>query len=104
VIRVRFLSEADRRAFALADNRIAEPSDWDDDLLKAELGFLFDNDYDLNVTGFGLADLNFMIAGDNAAAEPPVELPYPNAVPVSRLGDLWWIGPHRLYCGSARKL
>ena len=102
VIRVRFLSEADARAFALADNRIAELSDWDEDLLKAELGFLFANDYDLDVTGFGLADLDFTIAGDNDDAEPPVELPDPGAVAVSREGDLWLIGPHRLYCGNAR--
>jgi DNA modification methylase len=102
VIRVRFLSEADRRAFALADNRLSELSDWDDTLLKAELGFLFANEYDLDVTGFALADLDFTIAGDNNDAEPPVELPDPGAVAVSREGDLWLIGPHRLYCGNAR--
>jgi ParB-like chromosome segregation protein Spo0J len=88
VIRVRFLSEADRRAFALADNRIAELSDWDEDLLEAELGFLFEQDYDLDATGFGLADLDFTITGETGDAEPPVELPDPDADAVSRVGDL----------------
>ncbi len=56
VIRARFLSEADRRAFALADDRLAELSEWDEELLKGELEFLFEQDYDLDVTGFDLGD------------------------------------------------
>lgn len=101
IIRASFLSEADRRAFALAHNRLAELSEWDDDLLAAELEFLFEQDYDLTVTGFDLADLDLSVA-EGAETEPPVELPDEDMVAVSRPGDLWHIGPHRLYCGSAR--
>ncbi|WP_347302148.1 DNA methyltransferase [Croceibacterium sp. TMG7-5b_MA50] len=100
VIRVRFVSEADRRAFALADNRLAELSDWDDEALKGELTFLFEQDYDLDVTGFSLGDLDLGVTTDEP--EPPVELPMADAVAVSRTGDLWLIGEHRLYCGNSR--
>ena len=100
VIRAQFLSEADRRAFALADNRLAELSEWDEELLKGELEFLFEQDYDFGVTGFDLGDLDLGVG--ETKAEEPVELPDPAAVAVSRIGDLWRIGPHRLYCGSSR--
>jgi DNA modification methylase len=100
VIRKRFMSEADRRAYAVAANRLAELSDWDDDLLKAELEFLFDQDFDISVTGFDLGDLDlgFSTVADEAPADP-VD---PVGPAVSRTGDLWQIGPHRLYCGNAR--
>lgn len=101
VIQASFLSEADQRAFALAHNRLAELSEWDDDLLAAELEFLFEQDYDLGVTGFDLADLDLSVV-QATETEPPVELPDEDMVPVSRPGDLWQIGPHRLYCGNAR--
>lgn len=101
IIRARFLSEADRRAFALADNRLSDLSEFDDGLLAAELEFLFEQDYDFSVTGFGLGDLDLSI-GTNAEPEDSVELPDADAVAVSRTGDLWLIGPHRLYCGNAR--
>jgi DNA modification methylase len=102
VIRIRFMTEADRRAFAVAANRLAELSEWDEDLLAAELEFLFEEDYDLGVTGFEVSDLDLGIVESGESAEPPVELPEPGTLAVSRPGDLWLIGPHRLYCGSAR--
>lgn len=102
VIRALFLTEADRRAFALAENRLAELSGWDEDLLKAELEFLFDANYEISATGFELSDLDFSVS--TARPEEPVELPAEDAVPVSRPGDLWIIGDHRLYCGNARDL
>ncbi len=101
VIRIRFMSEEDKRAFALAANRIAELSEWDEELLAAELEFLFEQDYDLTVTGFEVSDLDLAIVESGEAGEPPVELPGAEEPVVSRLGDLWLIGPHRLYCGNA---
>jgi DNA modification methylase len=76
-------------------------SEWDEDLLAAELEFLFEQDYDLGVTGFDLADLDLSVV-ERTESEPPVELPDDDMVAVSRPGDLWLIGPHRLYCGNAR--
>lgn len=102
VLEAQFATEADRRAFALADNKIAEYSGWDAKLLNEELSFLFDNHYDLGITGFSLADLDFSIGEPEAPVESEqVELPDPTAKAVSRLGDLWIIGPHRLYCGNS---
>lgn len=104
-IRAKFLSEADRRAFALADNRLSELSSWDPEILSGELDFVFENGIDISTIGFSTADLNFALvdeeAGKSAKAEK-VELPGPEAEAVSRLGDLWQIGPHRLYCGDSR--
>jgi DNA modification methylase len=100
VIREHFLNEAEQRAFAIAHNRLAEHSNWDDDKLKVELDFLFEEG-GLEGTGFSLKDLDFTI-GEQAVEEERVELPLPDAVPVSRTGDLWEIGPHRIYCGDAR--
>lgn len=100
VIRKCFLSEADRRAYAVASNRLAELSEWDDDLLKAELEFLFDQDFDISVTGFDLGDLDLGFV--TVAGEAPAHPVDPGGPAVSRTGDLWQIGPHRLYCGNAR--
>jgi DNA modification methylase len=101
VIRKRFMSEADRRAYAVASNRLAEMSEWDEELLAAELEFLFEQDYDLGVTGFDLSALDFAVVERSESGEPPIELPEGDKA-VSHLGDLWLIGPHRLCCGNAR--
>lgn len=101
-ILAQFATEADRRAFALADNKIAEYSGFDPKLLRDELNFLFDSNYDLDITGFSFADLDFSVGEDgDSSAIDNVKLPEPNARAVSRLGDLWIIGPHRLYCGNS---
>ena len=102
VIRAQFLTDADRRAFALAENRIADLSGWDEDLLTEELTFLFEDGYGLEITGFSTADLDFSIPEDPGEDVEEIELPDRDSAPVSRLGDLWLIGPHRLYCGDAR--
>lgn len=105
VIRVCFLTEADRRAFALAENRIAELSGWDNALLADELRFLLDDGFELEITGFTTNDLDFAIVEDPPASEREmVELPDPSTDSISRPGDLWSIGPHRLYCGDSREV
>jgi hypothetical protein len=104
-IRARFVTEVDRRAFALAENKIAQNAGWDDALLTAELEFLFEGGYDLEITGFSTADLDFSIVEESKPEKPEqIELPDPATDAVTRLGDLWLIGPHRLYCGDAREV
>jgi hypothetical protein len=90
VIRASFVTDEDRRAFALADNRISELSEWDEDLLREQLEHLFEHDYDLTLTGFELADLDL---GVPASAEEEAEPEPPEGPPISRPGDLWEIGP-----------
>jgi len=105
VIRTDFITDADRRAFALAENRIAELSSWDEDLLADELNDLFEDGYNFEVTGFTTADLDFALPDEEVQDEPElVELPAKNAQAVSKPGDLWRIGPHRLYCGNSREV
>ena len=102
-IRVKFLSETDRRAFALADNRIAELSGWDENLLAEELSFLLADGFELEITGFSLSDVDLSIGEAPPDREEDVELPDPMAIAISRPGDLWTVGEHRLLCGDSRR-
>ncbi len=107
-IRKAFVNDTERRAFALADNRLAELSDWDQDILQSELEVLFEGGFDISAIGFSTSDLDFAIV-DEEEEKPrrkaeAVELPDPAAMAVSQPGDLWLIGPHRLYCGDARQV
>jgi DNA modification methylase len=102
VIRACFMTEADRRAFAIAENRLGDLSDWDNALLGAELESLFQQEYDLDITGFNVGDIDLTIGDTKSSTEAPVEMPDPSGPAISRPGDLWQTGPHRLYCGNAR--
>jgi DNA modification methylase len=100
-LRLDHLSEAERRAYRVADNRLAELSTWDKGLLAIELGELLDLDFEMELTGFDLAEVDIIIdAADGAAPEDEVPAVAEGA-PISRLGDLWILGEHRLLCGSA---
>lgn len=105
-IRREFTDAAERRAFALADNRLAELSSWDPEILSGELELLFEGGFDIATIGFSTADLDFAIVDEEAEAKSPkdgkVELPNPDAEAISRTGDLWLIGSHRLICGDSR--
>jgi DNA modification methylase len=107
VIRRHFLNAAERRAFALADNRLAELSSWDPEILSGELEILFESGFDIETIGFSTADLDFAIVDEKDDVQKRgtaerVDLPNPDDHAVSQVGDLWLIGPHRLYCGDAR--
>jgi DNA modification methylase len=95
------------RAYILADNRLAELADWDRELLAIELAELSELDlgFDLDVIGFGPADLDLLIDGVHSESDPLAdEVPEArsDAPPVTQPGDLWRLGPHRLLCGDAR--
>lgn len=107
-IRIEHLSEAERRAFILADNRLAEKAGWDDEILKIELQFLteFDLDFDVTLTGFETPEIDLLIGADDEVntvdeADEIAEQDF-SAPPVSRPGDFWCLGPHQLLCGDAR--
>jgi DNA modification methylase len=86
------------RAFRLMVNRSATWADWDEDLLKLELLDLQTSDYDLALTGFNSKEIDDLLLNDvpDEDAVPPV-----SANPVSRIGDLWICGSHRVLCGDA---
>lgn len=103
-IRLDHLSEAERRAYIIADNRLAELAGWDKDLLALELGELanLEIDFNIEITGFDTLDIEKMIAVGETTSPAEDQTPELPSVPVSRLGDLWRLGPHRLLCGDAR--
>jgi DNA modification methylase len=100
VIELAHLSEAQKRAYVLADNRLAEAAGWDRELLALEAADLSDMGVDLASLGFEAAEIDALL---NAGAADPREeaTPEPPVVPVSQPGDLWFLGRHRLLCGSA---
>jgi DNA modification methylase len=107
VVAISSLSEADKKAIRIADNRIAELSHWDRDILAIEYQALDDLQFDdIEVTGFSLGEIDIIL--DEASEKKPVgpgpedDLPPVVAAPVSRKGDLWILGSHRLLCGDAR--
>ena len=103
VIRLGHLTEPQARAFRLADNQIALNAGWNSDMLRAELLDLKAIGFDMSLVGFSPADLVAMMVGgaevDEEAADEPA--PEPPANPVTRSGDLWILGEHRLFCGDA---
>jgi DNA modification methylase len=94
------LSEAQAKAYRLADNRVAQETDWLEDALKLELDTLTSLGFDLDLTGFDVPELNRLLHSDEDV-ERAEETPEPPAIPVSMPGDLWLLGDHRLLCGDA---
>jgi hypothetical protein len=101
------LSEAERRAFMIADNRLAELASWDDRRLGVELKALksLDLDFSIEATGFELDEIELKIdpriksGGSRAPGKRPAAAS-PKASPVAQPGDEWTLGPHRLRCGN----
>jgi DNA modification methylase len=93
-------SEAQKRAYVLADNKLALNAGWDNDLLKVELEGLRELDFDLDLTGFGADELAVLLAEKTEGLTDPDEVPEAPEIPVSELGDVWLLGKHRLACGD----
>jgi hypothetical protein len=107
VIRFEHLSEAQKRAYLIADNQLALQAGWSEELLAQELAWLRDENFDLDLIGFDATELERLLAladgeaGSDDASEEVPELPED---PVSKPGDLWVLGNHRLLCGDATVL
>lgn len=105
VLRIEHLTDAQKRAFALADNKIALNSDWDLEILQRNMKELsaIDLDFDVEITGFETAEIDLLIDGAAAATKTDRSdiVPEPKAEAVSRLGDLWLLGNHKLMCADA---
>jgi len=95
------LTEAQRRAYVLADNRMALDAGWDNDLLKIELQDLEAEGFDLSLTGFDLGEIAALTLDETEGLTDPDAVPDAPAVPVTVLGDVWLLGRHRLACGSS---
>lgn len=104
VVVLDHLTPTQRRALVLADNRLAELATWDDALLRVELEALQDEGFDLDLTGFDADALAELLADEEPQIEGRTEddaIPEMPEEPVSRPGDVWRLGPHRLVCGDA---
>ena len=95
------LTEAQRRAYVLTDNRTALDAGWDNDLLKIELQDLDAAGFDLTLTGFDLGEIAALTLDATEGLTDPDAVPDAPAVPVTVLGDVWLLGRHRLACGSS---
>ena len=107
VIFIEHLSPAELKAYALADNRIAQEAGWDNEILKVELQYLMDLDidFDVTLTGFEIPEIDIIVNDITKKESKPEKadiLPEENKVPKRvKAGDLWNLGKHYLYCGDA---
>ena len=104
VIELAHLSAAQKRAFILAENKLTERGGWDAELLALELADLEAQGFDLELTGFEAAEIASLL--ESQVSDPPSsseaeDVPEPPLRAVTRLGDIWCIGPHRVACGDA---
>ena len=93
------LSTAQVKAYRIADNKTNEFAAWDDELLKLEIDELVDLDFDIELTGFDPSD--FDLGEPNGGLTDEDAVPEPPEKPVTKLGDLWVLGSHRLLCGDS---
>lgn len=94
-------TEAQRRAYVLADNQLALNAGWDEKVRAAEMAFLQSVQFDVDLIGFSDEELAGMLAGDGEGLTDPDDAPSAPEKPVSMAGDLWVLGRHRIACGSS---
>jgi DNA modification methylase len=103
-VRTSHLSEPEKRALMLGDNKLAELGSWNRKALRRELDFLsaLDVDFDFAAIGFDTQEVDFPLESDDDADDRADSLPrVTDLPPVTKVGDLWQLGEHSLYCGSA---
>src|SRR5262249_4937902 len=106
VLIVTGLNETEKRALALGDNKIASNAGWDREILAAELGdlakLLPEFDLNLEITGFEAPEVDSLLTDlVDSESDPADEVPAVEKISVSRTGDLWLLGKHRLLCGDS---
>lgn len=102
-------TEAEKRAYIIADNKLAQNAGWDDEILAIELQFLVSEapDIDIGVTGFEISEIDAILEAGSASedrdpVDQNVEEPNRDKPAITQLGDMWLLGAHRLLCGDAR--
>lgn len=104
VIEAAHLTEAQKRAYVIADNRLALDAGWDNDMLKIELQDLDAEGFDLSLTGFNPDEIGNFLAEPTAGLTDEDAVPEVPAVPVTVEGDVWVLGRHRLMCGDSTSI
>jgi DNA modification methylase len=103
-IELGHLTEAQKRAYVIADNQLALNAGWDAEMLKVEIAELVDADFDLGLLGFDDAMLAGLMGVETEGLTDPDDAPEPPANPVTVLGDVWVLGNHRLMCGDSTSI
>jgi hypothetical protein len=95
------LTDEQRRALVIADNKLALNAGWDDELLALELGELREVGYDIGLVGFSDMELEAILAPKGGGLTDPEVAPEPPVDPASKIGDVWLLGRHRIVCGDS---
>lgn len=97
------LTEAQKRAYIIADNRLALDAGWDEDILKLEFAELEKEGFELSKTGFSDEEINEMMADldREVAGVEDIDTPEPPKNPKTKRGEIWILGTHRLMCGDS---
>ena len=104
-IRLGHLSDTQKRAYVIADNKLALNAGWDNEALTVEFASLVDDGFDISLTGFSLEEIDALkplqlepgLTDEDEVPEPPPE-------PITKLGDVWVLGNHRLMCGDSTSI
>ena len=102
-VHVAKMTHAQAKAYRIADNQTATIAEWDKELLPIEILELKEMDFDLELLGFDKLELDNLLRLDNEGLCDPDEVPEPPADPITKPGDLWVLGDHRLLCGDSTK-
>jgi len=100
-IRLSHLTEAQKKAYVIADNKLALNAGWDEDMLAKEIQDLVLEEFDVDLIGFTAEELDDILNIDEKTQIIEDEAPEPKKEAVSKLGDLWLLGNHRLLCGDS---
>lgn len=101
-IRLRHLTDAQKRAYVIADNKLSLNAGWDMELLASEIQGLIDDEFDVDLMGFSQDELDELLADDDVEGLTDEDaVPELTEEPVSREGDIWVLGNHRLMCGDS---
>ena len=103
-VHVADLSETQAKAYRLADNRLSEDADWDIEMLGLEIRELDDLGFELDLTGFDNTELANLLIDPDLGESDEDAVPEPPEEPISKPGDLWILGEHRLLCGDSTNL
>jgi DNA modification methylase len=103
-IELSHLTEAQRRAYVIADNKLALNAGWDDEMLRVEFQELQDLGFDVELTGFSMDEINALTVEEVEGLTDEDEVPEAPETPVSVLGDVWLLGNHRLMCGDSTSI
>ena len=101
VIELGHLTPEQRRAYVIADNKLAQGSSWDDGILAEELRALRVEGFDLGLSGFDMAEIDKLLFVPPAAGSDEDETPAPQAEVITQPGDVWMLDAHRLMCGDS---